>query len=92
MAVAGVLEEDVVRLVAGHRATGLEEQVEVAVAVEVGERDAVALLEMPRARGDGDVLEPAAADGLLPTQPVRRGGCSSFLVRIKMRKRVTQRQ
>ena len=62
IAVARVLEEDVVRLVAGHGAAGLEEQVQVAVAVPVGERDAVPLLKMPRARGDRHVLEPAAAD------------------------------
>ena len=45
-AVAGVLEQGVVGLVARSRAAELDEEVEVAVAVPVGERDAVPLLEV----------------------------------------------
>ena len=49
-AVAGILEQDIVRLVAGDGAADFDEEVEVAVAVPVGERDAVPLLEMAGAR------------------------------------------
>ena len=61
VAVPRVLEQDIMGPVAGRGAAGFEEQVEVAVAVPVGERDAVPLLEMAGARRRRHVLEPPAA-------------------------------
>ena len=58
VAVARVLEQDVVGLVARRCAAGLEKHVDVAVAVPVGERDSVPLLEVAGAGRGGHVLEP----------------------------------
>ena len=63
-AVAGVLEQDVVGLVAGISAAQDDEQVEVAVAVPVGERDAVPFLKVAGPGGVGHVLEAASLDVL----------------------------
>ena len=49
VALAGVLEQDVVVLVAGHGAAHLDEDVDVAVAVPVAAGDAVPLLQVPGA-------------------------------------------
>ena len=59
-AVAGVPEQEVVRPVARNRTADLDEQVEVAVAVLVGEGDAVPLLKMAGTRGQGHVQKPPA--------------------------------
>ena len=60
--VAGVLVERVEEVVALVEAAELVEDVLVAVVVEVGERDAVALLEVAEAARDRDVGEVAPAD------------------------------
>ena len=62
--VAGVLEQGVVAAVAGVAAAEDDEEVEVAVVVPVGERDAVPLLEVAGAGRFGHVLEPAADVGV----------------------------
>src|SRR5262249_1235109 len=59
--VTGVLKKEHAGLVARRGASRFEKDIDVAVAVPVGEGDAVALLEVPGARGRGDVLEPLAA-------------------------------
>ncbi len=55
--VARVAEQEVWRRVPGHDPSGLDEEVEVAVLVEVGEGHAVPVLEAARARGDRHLLE-----------------------------------
>ena len=61
---AGVLEEDVVVLVAVDGPAHLDEEIDVAVAVPVGTGDAMPFLEVAGARGRGDLGEPLAADVL----------------------------
>src|SRR5262245_20368470 len=60
--VPGILVERVVEGVSLIEAAHLVEDVLVPVVVEVRERDSVPLLQVAEAPGDGDVLEPLAAD------------------------------
>ena len=57
VALARVLKERVVRLVARRRPAELDEEVEITVAVPVGERDSVPLLKMAGTRRRRDVLK-----------------------------------
>ena len=66
---AGVLEHRVVVAVAGHRPAGVQHDVLVAVAIEIGEGDAVAFLQVPGAGRLGDVVEAPA--GVVAQQDVR---------------------
>ncbi len=63
--VPGVLEQGVVAPVAGVAAAEDDEEVEVAVVVPVGERDAVSLLEVAGAGRLGHVLESAPSTFLI---------------------------
>ncbi len=62
--VAGILEQGVVAAVAGVAAAEDDEEVEVAVVVLVGERDAVPLLQVAGPGRLGHVLEPAVDVGV----------------------------
>jgi hypothetical protein len=62
--VTGVLEQRIVPRVAGISAAQHHEDVEVSVAVPVGHRDPVSLLEMAGARRLGDVLKASSLDVL----------------------------
>src|SRR5262249_44867497 len=64
VALPGVLEQGVEVTVPGGGAAELDEQVHAAVAVPVAAGDAVALLQLPRPGGGGDLGEALAADVL----------------------------
>ncbi len=66
---ARVLEQRVVVAVARHRAAGVQHDVLVAVVIEIGEGDAVPLLQMAGAGGLGHVVEAPA--GVVAQQDVR---------------------
>ena len=70
VALAGILEQPQGVTVRGHRAANLRDDVLVAVAVEIGEGDAVSLVQLARAGRGGDAHERLAL--LVQQQLVRQ--------------------
>src|SRR5262249_47177903 len=64
VAVTGILEQNIVGAVARSRSAGLEKDIEVAVAIPVGECHAVPLLKVSGSRGQRHILEPETTDVL----------------------------